>query len=189
MHDHAANGVGIAQAGELPGLSGVRGFVHSVTGHDVAANAGFAGSDIDDVGVGRRDGDRAHGRRGFGKLVPERVPVESTVGCLPHASGNSAKVIRVILSGDTGDGEHAASAEGADQAILHAFEWSFGRLRLGRGNNASFGRKLLGCFRRGLASGGGRSTGLGWFVGLAFLRCKTCAENEKDNQKADAIHA
>jgi len=58
-YDQAADGVSVGEANEVPGLPGVDGFVDAVTADDVATDAGFPCSDIDDVGVGLGDGDSA----------------------------------------------------------------------------------------------------------------------------------
>ncbi len=114
IDDQASDGVGVAEADEFPGGSGVDGFVDAVAADDVAAHAGFAGADVDDVGIGLGDGDGADGGRGVFRLVEDGPPVEAAVGGLPDAAGSRAHVVGVGLSDDAGDGDYAAAAERAD---------------------------------------------------------------------------
>ena len=75
MDNYAADRIGVAESGELPRLSGINGFVNAIAHHDVAADTGFAGANIDQVRIGRRHGDSADRRRRFGEFVPERLPI------------------------------------------------------------------------------------------------------------------
>ena len=65
IDDQAADGVRVRQADELPGLAGVDGLVHAIAADDVAADARFAGADVDDVGIGlgNRDARRSTATR------------------------------------------------------------------------------------------------------------------------------
>src|SRR5271169_4423351 len=51
VDDQPADGVSIRQADEFPGCSGIDRLVHTVPAHDIAADARFAGSDVDNVWV------------------------------------------------------------------------------------------------------------------------------------------
>ena len=79
-----------------PGLAGVRRFVDPVAIADVAPKIAFAGPDIDDVGIGRRDGHSPDG--GDGLLVEDRLPGASGVVGLPDAAASRAEVEDVGLS-------------------------------------------------------------------------------------------
>src|SRR5256884_440965 len=65
MNNDRTDVPGVFQADVSPGLPGVGGFVDTVSERDVAADAGFAGADIDDVGIRIRHGDGADGRDGL----------------------------------------------------------------------------------------------------------------------------
>src|ERR1019366_7390512 len=80
------------------------------------ADAGLARADVEDVGIRRRDRDRAD--RADGLAVENRPPVRAAVGGLPHAPGDRAEVEDLRLAGDAGHGEHAPAAEGTDEAPL-----------------------------------------------------------------------
>src|SRR5271156_1775538 len=125
IDDQAADGVGVAEADELPGGAGVDGFVDAVAADDVAAHTGFAGADVDDVGIGFRDGDGADGGRGVFCLVEDGLPVEAAVGGLPDSAGDCAEVISIGLADDAGYGYYAASTEGTDEAVLEGFPGVF----------------------------------------------------------------
>ena len=51
MNDDPANRLGVTQARKAPGLACIRGFVHAISGDDVAANTRFTRSSVDDVRV------------------------------------------------------------------------------------------------------------------------------------------
>ena len=61
MDANARHGLRIGQARVLPSLARVDRFVDATAVRNVAAHRGFARSDVDDVMIGRRDGDRADG--------------------------------------------------------------------------------------------------------------------------------
>ena len=114
-----------SKADELPGRSCIDGFVDAVAADDVAADAGFAGADVDDVRIGFGDGDGADGGRGVFCFVEDGLPVEAAVSGLPDSAGYCAEVVGVVLADDAGYGYYAASAEGADQAVLEGFPGIF----------------------------------------------------------------
>ena len=78
IHDHLADRARILQADVLPGFTGVHRLPDAVTLRDVAANAGFAGSDINHVRVGDGDGDAADA--GSAVVVKNRRPGVGAVG-------------------------------------------------------------------------------------------------------------
>src|SRR5207302_5048438 len=61
MNNDRTDVPGVFQADVSPGLPGVGGFVDTVSERDVAADAGFAGADIDDVVIRIRHVDVADG--------------------------------------------------------------------------------------------------------------------------------
>src|SRR5882724_2682886 len=114
-----------------PGLTGVERFVHSVAVGNVAANAGFTGADVKDVGIGRRYRDGAD--RHDPGLVSERQPGSSRVCSLPDAAGHRAEIVRIWIAGYASDRERAATAKRSDLAPLHGLQGIFvQRLRMER---------------------------------------------------------
>src|SRR5438445_13819149 len=101
-------------------LAAAEAFIDSVTVRAVAANAGFAGADVDHVVIRVRDRDAADGRGAL--LVEDRLPHTSAVGRLPHTAGYRAEVIDIGLAGDAGHCQHASAAEGANGAPAHSAE-------------------------------------------------------------------
>src|SRR5258708_33748724 len=95
-------------------LAAVVGTVDAIAERDVAANAGFAGADINDVRIGFRDRDAADG--GSGLLLEKRIPGNAAVGGFPNTAGNPAKIVSVRLTRHAGDGKRAASAKRAHKA-------------------------------------------------------------------------
>ena len=78
----------------------------------------FAAADVDDVRIGRGDGE---GADGAGRLVVEdRLPGAAGVGGLPDAAVVDADVEDVRLAGNAGRADGAAAAERADHPPAHA---------------------------------------------------------------------
>jgi hypothetical protein len=67
-----------------PGLAGVGGFVDSVADRKIGAMQAFAAGDINDVGIGRSDGDGANRLRGL--VVEDGRPGAAVVVRLPYAA-------------------------------------------------------------------------------------------------------
>ncbi len=119
MHQNAADLEGVAQAKIAPGFAGVGGFVDSIAKCDVGAHVGFSGSDVDGVGVGRRDGESSNGSDGL--LVENGCPGPARVGGMPDSSIHGSE----IIFGGTGDacgGDSAASAVGSDETPFETGE-------------------------------------------------------------------
>ena len=174
IDDHASDGMRVRQADELPRLAGVDRFINSVAADDVAADAGFARPDINDVRIRLRNGDRADRRRHAFRLVGQRLPVQSAIGGLPHAAGSSAHVIHVGLTHDARDRGNASAAKRADQPVLQAFPRTFvlalvllGLGRLCRGSRC----RLLRLRTLGF--------GVGFLIGLLRQRRRKGKCNEK----------
>ena len=93
-------------------LPRVGGFVDAVADGEIGPLQAFAAADVDDVGIGRRDGERADGA---GRLIVEdRLPGAAVVGGLPDAAVVDADVEDVGLAGHAGRPDGAAAAERAD---------------------------------------------------------------------------
>src|SRR5258706_16007168 len=109
VHDQAADRVRVAKSSELPGLAGVNGLIHAVSADDVAADASFPCTHINDVRIRFGNGERADRRRGVLLLVKNRLPIEAAVRGLPNATRNAAEIIGVVLADAAGYGEDTSS--------------------------------------------------------------------------------
>src|SRR6185437_2920703 len=83
-----------------PGLSRVGGFVDSLAGRERPAR-GITGTDVDDVGIGFRYGERAD-RSDVGR-IEDRLPHRAAVDGLPNAAFGHAGVVREGLAWRTTD--------------------------------------------------------------------------------------
>ena len=84
--------VGVGQAEVPPALPGIVRAVDAVALEDVGAQLHLAHADVDDVGVGRRDRDRAD--RGAADLpIGHRSPCGPAVGRLEQPSSRRAEVV------------------------------------------------------------------------------------------------
>src|SRR6185503_4069351 len=99
----------VFKSDELPRLSRIGTLVHAIALQDVVANAGFAGADIHNVGIGLGNRDRAD--RGELFLVGHGNPIDAAVGRLPHPAADTAEVIGIRLANGSGDGQNASAAE------------------------------------------------------------------------------
>ncbi len=122
-----------AQSEMAPGEACVGGFVDSVAHREIGALQAFAAGDINDVGVGRRDGECADGAGGL--AVEERVPGAAGVGGFPDTAVVGADVENVGLRRYAGGGDGASAAERSDVAPAEA--------------GVEVGRELLRGERRG----------------------------------------
>ena len=101
-----------------PGLARVRGAPRASACRNVAANAGRAGADVDDVGVRWRHRDRAD--RAAEKAIRDVAPVHARVFALPDTATGGAHQERVRLAGNAGDRGRAAAAVRSDHAPAQA---------------------------------------------------------------------
>ena len=113
LRDHLA----LAQTEMRPRLAGVGRLVHAVARREIGANDARARADVDDVRIGRRDGDRAD--RSGRLLVEQRLPVRAVVGRAPHAAVVEADVDDVRLARHAGHRARAAGARRSDLAPVH----------------------------------------------------------------------
>src|SRR6266850_1957076 len=118
MNDELADVPGVLQSDIGPGFPGVIRTIDAVAEGDISADTSFAGSRINNVGIGIRDRDAANGRGGL--LLEERIPGDASVRGFPNSACDGAKVIGIGLARDSGDGQNASSAKGPDQTPLHA---------------------------------------------------------------------
>jgi hypothetical protein len=122
------------EADVRPGLAGVGGLVHAVAVGGVAAHGGFAGADVQDVGVRRRNRDGAD-RPEIDLAVGDGLPGVATVGGLEDASAHTTEVEDERLVAHTGDGDDAAAAEWAELAEGNPLQ------RIGRGRGLGKGSR------------------------------------------------
>ena len=111
------NHAGIGERHVRPRLAGVDRLVDAVALHDVAADARLAHADVDDVGVGLGDGDRAD-RGAVNLAVGHRRPRLALVGGLPQPAAGRAEVALVRPALHARDGNRPAAAIRADAAPL-----------------------------------------------------------------------
>src|SRR5205085_10899641 len=85
-----------------------------VAGREIAPDRRLPGADVDDVGIGRCDGDGAD-RPGREVLVRRRLPGQTAVGGLPDAAPRRPHVVDTRLVEHAGDGRHTPSPEWTHQ--------------------------------------------------------------------------
>src|SRR5260370_35758566 len=100
-----------------PTLSGVCGFVETVAGREIGALQSFTAANVNDVRIGRRNGQRANGASGL--VVENRIPSIAEIGGLPDPAVAGGHVENIRLVRHAGDGHGAASAEWTDAAPAH----------------------------------------------------------------------
>jgi len=105
----------------LPGFAGVAGFVDAVADFDVAANVGLAGTGVDDIRIGRRDGQRTERRSRL--IVGNRLPVNAAVGRFPYSAGGSGGVASKRIARHAGNATNTPARRRPDGAKLQALEW------------------------------------------------------------------
>ena len=130
VNRQGGDALGVAQAKVRPGLARVGGFVDAVTQRQVRPRQAFAAANVNDVGIGRRHGNRANG---FGGLaVKHGIPGAAVIVRPPHASVDRTHVKNVGLARHAASSARPASARGTDHAPAHFLVRGFGDLRPGR---------------------------------------------------------
>src|SRR5205814_10537170 len=90
MDDDLADVAGVFQADIVRGFAAVVRTVNAVAEGNVAANASFAGADVNDIGI--RCGDCDAGDGGGGLLVERRIPGSAAGRGCPDAAGTRARI-------------------------------------------------------------------------------------------------
>src|SRR5580700_6464461 len=121
MNAYCADVEGVFQTDVLPGFARVGRFINAVAMGGVAADIRLTHADVDDIRVGLRDSDGAHGS-GFELAVGDGQPAGAAVGSFPDPAAGGAEVIHIRLRGDARDSVHAAATERADAAVLEFLE-------------------------------------------------------------------
>src|SRR5688572_25050058 len=117
MHADARDVPRVGEADVLPGLSGIERLPHAVAMGDVAAHGLLTGADVNDVGIGLGDGDRADGPAE--EPVGDRLPALAAVSGLPDPAAGRAEVVDAGLRRDPLDGRGTAAPIRPDLAPLH----------------------------------------------------------------------
>src|SRR5205085_1461034 len=120
VDDDGADVPAVPQTQVLPGLAGIERLVYAVAIGDVAARAGLAGADIDDVVI--RVGDRDRSDRGDLLLVEDRLPGAPGVGALPDPTGHRTEIPGCRIPRHAAHRHHSAAAERPDLPPFHAAE-------------------------------------------------------------------
>ena len=121
MDTHGADLTGVGEPGELPCGPAIGRLVNASTGGHIASNAVGSGADVDDVGIGISDGDRAH-RPKRNPAVCDGCPRRTAVRRAEEPAARDAHVEGARLRGHTGHRGHAPAARRPDEPVLHALE-------------------------------------------------------------------
>jgi len=97
-------------------LAGVCGFVDAIADGQIGTLEAFATGNVDDVGIGRSDGDGADGAGVL--MIKDGIPGAAEIVSFPDAAVDGADVEDVRLRRDTGEGAGAAATDGADGAPI-----------------------------------------------------------------------
>ena len=120
----------VAQAEMGPGLAGVDRLVNPVAYREVGAQQTLPAGDVDDIRIGRRDGDGPDRLRGL--VVEDGPPRAAVVVRLPHPAVDLADVEDVRLARHAGARARSPAAKRPDQAPAHFLIQRLGvLLRLG----------------------------------------------------------
>ncbi len=114
IHQNAPDVVGGLEPDVGPRIPGIVRPVDSVAGGNVVARSDLSGSDVDDVGIGRGDGQGAHGRRGL--MLHQPLPGASGIGGLPDPAARRPEVEGVRFAGHSFGDRRPAGAEGTDES-------------------------------------------------------------------------
>ncbi len=116
MHNESPDLLHIAQAYMLPVFAAVGRFENAIAHGQVRAVQAFAGSDINNVWLGRRDGDITNGTRW--RFIEDRTPGSTIVICFPDTTVVDAHKKDVWLRRNAYGTNRTTRAKGADEAIL-----------------------------------------------------------------------
>jgi hypothetical protein len=111
------NLLAITEPQVCPRLAGVRRLVDAVAHRQIGPLQALAAPHIDDVGIGRRDGDPPN--RSGGLVLEDRRPRAAGVGRFPHAAVHHADVEGVRLTRHAGHSFGAAGTQGPDVPPAH----------------------------------------------------------------------
>src|SRR5207245_2225825 len=127
-----------------PGFTRVGGFIDSVAGGEIRALQSFAAADINNVRIGRGDGESADGAGGL--IVENGIPGVAEVRGFPDAAVDGGHVKQIGLVPDAGEGalKCAPTFLGARLDDAHHEVWP-GRSgdSLGSGSRLGRGRSMM----------------------------------------------
>src|SRR5208282_6501588 len=117
----------VAQAEMSPSLACVSGFVYAVADGEIGAMQTLSAGDINDVGIGRGNGNGADRLRGL--VFENGTPGPAVVVRLPNPTVYLANVENVGLAGDSSSGAGAAASKWAHHAPVQVLVGAFRSLR------------------------------------------------------------
>src|SRR5262249_8268209 len=101
----------IVNAGVLPCLAGIGGFVNSVADCKIRTLNTLSAANIDNVGIRRRDCNGANGLRWL--VIKDRNPDLAVIGAFPYTAVDCRHIEDIGLAGYAGDRDGAPGAERA----------------------------------------------------------------------------
>jgi hypothetical protein len=107
----------VAKAEMFPRLAAVGRSVDAVAGSEIGTLQALAAADVDDVRIGRRNGEIAD--RASGLVVKDRLPCAAGIGRFPDAAVIDADVENIRLRWYAGGTDSAAGASRSDQSHAH----------------------------------------------------------------------
>src|SRR6266404_722198 len=129
VDDDAADVPGIFQTHVLPGLTAVQRAINAVAPGRTLAIVWLAGSDPDDVGIGRRYADVAD--RGRSLFIKDRLEGRAGVSSFPHAAGCRSNVESGSVAFNDREVVNASAHDsGTDVAPMQIFQGRFFRPQL-----------------------------------------------------------
>src|SRR5256714_6805800 len=112
--------LGVAQSEVRPVLASIGGLVHAVAGGQIWPLQAFPTADVNYVGIGRRNSDRAH--RTGALVVKNGFPGVASIGGLPDAAIHRSHVKNIRLMRYAEDRHGAAAPKRTDAAPAHLGE-------------------------------------------------------------------
>ena len=109
VHQNRRNLLAIAEPQMAPALARVGGFINSIAHREVRPLHALAAADINNVRVGRRQGNRAHGTSGL--LIEYRMPGTPKIVRLPDPAIGRRNIEHIRLASDTCGSDGAPAAE------------------------------------------------------------------------------
>ena len=115
INDDRADLLSVAQAQMAPRATSIRRFIQAVANGEIRPPQSLAASHVNDVGIGRRDGQRSDRLR---LPVENRLPGIGAVVRLPHAAVVDSDIKHARLLWNARSSYGSASAEGPDHAPM-----------------------------------------------------------------------
>ena len=119
MNHDPADAAAVVEPHVLPALAAVSGLVDTVANDDVAADEALTSARPHDVGIARRDRQRAD--RLHRLIVENRAPVDAAIGALEDPARRCSDQVRVGVARHADNGAHSV-ADRSDVAIAQPVE-------------------------------------------------------------------